>query len=102
MSKSIITTGGGVPRITVTHTFHPAGCDGIPFEDLFGVNAGAPIKNAVTEAALILGSIDSLLRMYADTVDDQGFWGCLYLLDAAKAALDAALMSWEAQELPHE
>lgn len=78
---------------TVELSFFPIHRPGL---DLFEVRAGVPARAALEGASLLLASASKVLAEMSEDHASDGMWGAVYLIDMAKAAIDAIELGGEA------
>ncbi len=62
----------------------------VQHQQLFSVNAGIPLLDALEQASCFLASADSIITEAAMQCDNGTVWAAAYLVEISKAIIDAA------------
>jgi len=81
--------------VTVQHGFRAMRA---PDEYLFELRAGIPVTDSLQEASNFLAAVQHTLMDVADDPHPESIYGATYLVEMAKAAVDAALEGLHAQQ----
>lgn len=87
------------PRQTAQHPFFSANPQG---DLLFSVRADIPATDALEQASCFLSAARSAVYEAAEGSARESMYGAAYLVDMAKAIVDSAILSLDAEEAGNE